>query len=164
MTEEKDAFARAFAITVGHEGVYSNHPADPGNWTGGAPNQGTLKGTKYGISAASYPDLDIAALSLEDARAIYKRDYWDRIGADALAPPLAILAFDAAVNNGVGRARQWLELAKREPFTRNACVELMARRINFMAQLPGWRNFGLGWSRRLTRLPYEAMAEETPQG
>ena len=154
------AFDRAFAITVGHEGGYSTNPADPGNWTGGAPNQGELRGTKFGISAASYPDLDIAALGLVEACAIYKRDYWDRIGADKLPPPLALLAFDAAVNNDVGRARQWLAQAAREPDTRNACVELMARRTDFMAQLPGWRNFGLGWSRRLARLPYEVMAHD----
>jgi len=150
-----DIFQRAFTTTVGLEGGYSSLSADPGNWTGGAPNAGDLKGTKYGISAASYPTLDIATLTLDQARAIYKRDYWDRIGADALAPSLALLAFDAAVNNGVGRAKQWLQLVQRQPDARAACIEFMAQRILFMASLPGWRNFGLGWARRLARLPYE---------
>jgi lysozyme family protein len=33
--------------------------------------------TKYGISKRSYPDLDIKKLTLDDACAIYKRDFWD---------------------------------------------------------------------------------------
>ena len=84
-----------------------------------------------------------------------------------LAPALALLAFDAAVNNGVGRAKQWLLLAQRQPDPRAACIEFMAQRTLFMASLPGWRDFGLGWARRLARLPYEAAVigwEEEEQG
>ena len=31
------------------------------------------------------------------------------------------------------------------------CCEFQARRMDFMAGLPGWRSFGLGWARRLCR-------------
>lgn len=153
-------FNRAFEIVIGHEGGYTNDPRDTGNWTGGAVNSGELKGTKYGISAASYPLFDIANLTLDDARAIYKRDYWDKVGADDLAPPLAMLVFDAAVNSGVGRACQWLRVSGAD--TDDACVEFMAQRINFMGGLKAWPTYGLGWSRRLARIPYEAMAMEDP--
>jgi lysozyme family protein len=157
-------FERAFANTVGEEGGYTTNPADPGNWTGGAVNAGELKGTNYGISAASYPALDISGLTLDQAHAIYRRDYWDRLRADDLPPALALLAFDAAVNNGVGRARAWLILAER-PDTKAACIEFMAQRTFFMGGLHNWQIFGLGWSRRLARLPYEAadlIAAEAP--
>ena len=40
------------------EGTLSLDPTDTGNWTGGAVGRGTLVGTKYGISAASYPTLE----------------------------------------------------------------------------------------------------------
>ena len=86
-----DAFAQAFEIVVGHEGGYSAEPQDPGNWTGGAVGQGHLAGTKFGISAAAYPDVDIAALTPDDAAAIYRHAYWERVHADALPPPLALL-------------------------------------------------------------------------
>ena len=39
----------------------------------------------------------------------------------------------------------------------DVCAEFGARRLLFMAGLPTWRVFGPGWSRRLSRLPYEAM-------
>ena len=99
-----DAFAKAFAIVIGEECGYCNDVADPGG------------ATKYGISHAAYPDLDIASLTLADAQAIYRRDYWDKISGDRLDPRLALLVFDAAVNNGVGRAGM-LSLLYQAPFT-----------------------------------------------
>ena len=51
-----DGFAAAIAMVLAHEGGFQGMPDDPGNWTGGRLGDGTLKGTKFGISAASYPD------------------------------------------------------------------------------------------------------------
>ena len=90
-------------------------------------------------------------------------------------PPLALLVFDAAVNNGVGRAVRWLQEALGVPpdgvMGRDTlaamdaqagrggalCAEFQARRLAFMAGLPTWRTFGTGWSRRLCALPFQAM-------
>jgi lysozyme family protein len=167
-------FEQAFAVVVGHEGGYDATRADPGNWTGGAVGRGELRGTKFGISAAAYPALDIANLALAAAQAIYRRDYWDRVQADALPPPLALLVFDAAVNNGPDRAIRWLQGAAGVaedgtigPATLTAvnagrgaaiCAEFLAQRLAFMAALPTWRVFGLGWARRLCALPYESLS------
>lgn len=169
------AFERAFAVVVGHEGGLSLNPADPGNWTGGVVGLGACRGTKFGVSAASYPGLDIAALSLAEAQAVYRRDYWERVQGDAMPAPLALLVFDAAVNNGVGRAIRWLQtavgvtadgvigeqtlaaVAARSGSGAGLLTEFQAQRLNFMAGLPTWRTFGLGWARRLCRLPYEAI-------
>ena len=152
-----DAFEQAFAQIIGNEGGFTSNQADPGNWTGHERGQGECRGTKFGISARAYPRLDIANLTLDGARAIYRRDYWDKLGADQLPGPLALLAFDAAVNNGLGRARQWLSLARTQSTGAAICAEFQAQRLTFMASLPTWRTFGLGWSRRLCRLPYEAL-------
>lgn len=57
--------------------------------------------TKFGISQKSYPHLDIANLTLSDALAIYKRDYWDKIGGDQIKRyTIAFAVFDMAVNRG----------------------------------------------------------------
>ena len=94
------AFDAAVAVVLAHEGGFQNDPNDPGNWTGGAVGAGLCRGTKYGISAKSYPDLDIAALGEADARTIYRRDWWDRLGLARLPAPLAAKLLDAAVNLG----------------------------------------------------------------
>jgi len=151
-------FEQAFTQIVGNEGGFSSNHADPGNWTGGRPGQGQCRGTKFGISAHAYPDVDVASLTLADAHAIYRRDYWDQLDVDRMPGPLALLVFDAAVNNGLGRARQWLNLARKQSTGAAICSEFLAQRLTFMASLPTWKTFGLGWSRRLCRLPYESLS------
>ena len=170
-----DAFEQALAFVIGHEGGYTAIASDPGNWTGGRCGTGECRGTNWGISAAAYPQIDIHALTEAQAGEIYRRDYWDRAGCGKLPPPLALLVFDAAVNNGVGRAVRWLQavhgvrqtgvigpdtLAAIEARTGHGaalCAEFQARRLAFMAGLPTWRTFGTGWSRRLCALPFQAM-------
>lgn len=98
------AFDQAFTELVGLEGNYSNDPRDPGNWTGGKENVGELKGTMYGISAASYPKLDIASLNLPKVKGIYLTDFWDRCKCDTLPDAIAIALFKEAVNLGVDGA------------------------------------------------------------
>jgi lysozyme family protein len=93
-------FDAAVAVVLAHEGGFQDDPQDPGNWSGGAIGAGVCRGTKFGISAKSYPDLDIAALGEADACAIYRRDWWDRLGLARLPAPLAAKLLDAAVNLG----------------------------------------------------------------
>ena len=159
-------FEQAFAVVVGTEGGLTNNPSDPGGRT------------KFGISQRAYPALDIAALTLDDARAIYHADYYAKIRGDDLPPPLAFLLFDGAVNCGVGRSVRWLQLALGVaqdgiigPVTLAAAhastpgwrvlADVVALRTMFTSNLPTWRVFGHGWSLRLARLPYQAMAIST---
>ena len=168
-------FEQAFDIVVKTEGGLSMNPGDPGNWTGGKVGIGQLKGTKWGISAAAYPDIDIAGLTPEGARDKYRPDYWDKVAGDHLPGPLALIMFDSAVNSGVGRAIKWLQAALGVPqkggigpVTLGAleakrgqgadlCAEVLALRIVFDASLPTWPANALGWSRRLAKLPFQSM-------
>jgi lysozyme family protein len=170
-----NTFENAFRVVIGEEGGYTANTADPGNWTGGRCGAGRCNGTKYGISAATYPALDIAALTLDEARAVYRRDYCDHVHGDDLPPTLALLVFDAAVNSGPGRAIKWLQAAlgvradgvlgpvslgaARDCAGNGAAVaaEYQAQRMVFLAGLPTWRTFGLGWARRICRLQFEAL-------
>ena len=106
-------FAASVAILLAHEGGFQKAPDDPGNWTGGRIGAGALKGTKYGISAAQYPALDIEGLSAGDAAAIYRRDWWDRFGLDRLPAMLAAKLLDAGVNIGMENALRALQRGLR---------------------------------------------------
>lgn len=132
------------------EGGYQNHPADKGNWTGCEVGEGENKGTKYGISACSYPDLDIANLTMEQADAIYFRDYWQASGADKLPWPYCLLAFDTAVLHGVGASRKWQQEAGNNPYA------FAARRLRVYTKLDNWQHFGAGWTNRVADLLTEA--------
>jgi lysozyme family protein len=163
-----DVFSRCLAFTLAEEGGFSNDAADPGNWTGGAVGAGALRGTKFGISAASYPSLNIEGLSEADAATIYRKDYWSVLAAEDLSYPVALAAFDAAVNAGARRSICWLQLAAGVdadgvlgPATRMAVAagdplglakEALVRRLDYTARLPDWSHFGLGWARRMINL------------
>lgn len=124
-------FDRAFEFVIGHEGGYVNDPQDPGGET------------KFGISKRSYPNLDIKSLTLEQAKDLYFRDYWVPAGCGSMADEaMAILVFDCAVNQGVGRAKQIAGRAKTP-------VEFQAERALHYASLPTFARYGRGWMRRL---------------
>ncbi|TSA80780.1 hypothetical protein FNU79_16180 [Deinococcus detaillensis] len=147
-----NGFNEAFEIVIGHEGGYGADPRDRGNWTDGAFGQkgGILKGTKYGVAAHAYPTLDIRNLTLEDARAIYKQNYWDRAACDHLPPPLALVVFDTAINSGVSRALGFLAQTKD-------WVRYLDLRLQFLQSLTSWKTFGKGWQRRVNTLRTQAQ-------
>ncbi|RUM19290.1 hypothetical protein EFQ99_31470 [Rhizobium vallis] len=105
----KGNISACLPITLAYEGGFTADRRDPGNWTGGAVGKGILKGTKYGIAAASYPNLDIAKLTIADVRPIYERNYWRPLGAEALPAGLDLVTFDFGVNSGTARAARTLQ-------------------------------------------------------
>jgi lysozyme family protein len=146
-------FDDAFTRVIGHEGGYVNNPRDPGGET------------KYGISKRQYQHLDIKNLTLSDAKAIYKRDYWGPAGCDAVPEGVKFDLFDMAVNSGVAQAVRALQKAVGVdvdgilgPNTLAAVVNMnparLAARFNgvrlmFLVTLTGWEAFGRGWARRI---------------
>lgn len=109
MVSDEVKWAKCIDFVLQHEGGFQNRADDPGNWTGGRVGKGRLVGTRYGISAASYPDLDIANMGVSQAANIYRRDYYAAGGCDLLPYPLAIILFDACVNQGVPWATRELQ-------------------------------------------------------
>ena len=94
-------FNRCISLILAEEGGLSNHRQDPGGLT------------KYGIGQRSYPTLNIAALTLSEAQALYRRDYWNPIHGDELPSGLDLLMLDCAINQGVVTAIQLLQQAIR---------------------------------------------------
>ena len=148
-------FSACIPHILSHEGGYVNHPADPGGET------------KYGISKRAYPHLDIAALTLDDAAAIYERDYWLAVRANRFPAGVALLLFDSAVNQGPQTAVKLLQKALRVaedgdpgPITQQAALDQVpdilalyaTERARYYALLPTVRAFARGWYRRLFAL------------
>lgn len=93
MTPADQVFEAIIGQTLAHEGGYSKNSSDAGGET------------NYGISKRSYPDVDIKNLTLEEAKAIYKRDFWDNQGYSQIQDiDLASKVFDLGVNMGTKNA------------------------------------------------------------
>ena len=158
-------FDLAFERVVGHEGGFTADPKDRGNWTTGVIGQGQCNGTKFGISAMSYPTLDIKNLTIEQAKVIYKRDFWDRAQADQYDAAIAYQLFDIAVNNGNGNAIRMLQravnvaddgqigprsiAAVKAMTVTDVIMRLNAERLLFITKLSTWPTYGKGWTNRV---------------
>jgi lysozyme family protein len=101
---------KCYSKTLKFEGGFQKFFNDKGNWTGGRIGIGELKGTKFGISAASYPTLDIESLTKEQAIEIYRRDYWNSLKLSLVdSNRIAWKVFDIAINCGTGAAAKMLQ-------------------------------------------------------
>jgi lysozyme family protein len=152
-------FDKCVAHILKAEGGYVNDPRDPGGET------------KYGISKRAYPEVDIASLTLDQAKAIYERDYWNPVQGDEVAWPLCLFVFDSAVNQGTHAAIRMMQKALGTsddgilgPETlRLAAVarqwhaaKFMALRARRYATTANADAFGEGWLIRLFTIAMEA--------
>jgi len=157
-------FSDVFTLVVGTEGAaLSSDPADPGNWSSGVVSQGSFVGSKYGISAAAFPNVNIANLTYAQAQALAKQNYWDPYQLDQLNPLMAYLIFDAAYNgfahlvttiqgiagvaqDGIIGAQTIAALRALSP--QRFALAFMAARFNYWASCANWPADGRGWVNR----------------
>lgn len=149
------AFDRAFDRLIGNEGGLVDNPSDPGGLT------------QWGISQRSYPAADIRALTREDARAIYLKDFWLRGRMDEYDPAIAFQVFDFAVNSGIETALRALQRAAlvaddghigpvtvatiKETSVTDIIMRFIAERLIYWTGLSTWSEFGRGWARRAAK-------------
>jgi lysozyme family protein len=125
-------FEKAFAQTLIHEGGYVNDPADYGGET------------KYGISKKAHPDVNIKNLTLENAKDIYYREYWQAMGFENIYDDeLAAKMFDIRVN-----------------FRHQTFEELMRRALASVQCNPNMLNSNMSWGRDMLWLINRADPKE----
>lgn len=144
-------FDEAFNRLMKYEGGYSNNPNDPGGET------------KYGISKAAYPDLDIRNLTIEQAKDIYFKEFWQFL--PALPDKLDYAVFDFAVNSGTQTATRYLQRVLgvaddgyfgpvSQKALENSILPFIYKsynleRMRFMTKLKDFNTFGRGWISRV---------------
>jgi lysozyme family protein len=147
-----------------HEGeAYVNDPNDPGGET------------KYGISKRSYPRIDIKSLTRDDAKEIYRNDFW--IPLRGLPDSVLFQLFDFAVNSGIGNAIRGIQRAINVaddghwgPYSQSQAalisesdllMRVIAERMRFMVKLKNFKHHGGGWMNRMAaNLIYAAEDNE----
>lgn len=100
MSDRQDLlFKLALGWIFDAEGGDADHPDDRGGRT------------RYGISQAAYPNINVASLTRDHAAKLYERDYWLKACCDKLPAGLAIAHFDGAVQHGPTTAIRLLQRA-----------------------------------------------------
>ncbi len=148
----KASFENLIGRILGHEGGYVNDPTDPGGET------------KWGISKRSYPNVNIAALTKDDAIEIYRRDFWKPILGDRFHDGVAYQLLDGAVNSGIKQSIRFLQqaldvaddgifgpvsiAASQDKPEFYQVMRFVAFRMKFQTKLKNWPNHGKGWTNR----------------
>ncbi len=172
-TEDFHRFAPLTFAIEGRDRL-SLDPADPGNWTGGEPGKGTLRGTRWGFSAASFPEVDIEHLTEDLATGLAFAHVWLPAKCTLMPPALALLMYDAAFQHGVRGATEILQRAlgvgadgdfgaatqsalagvvKAEAPTFSAVrIAFQAQRMVHMAAQRSWQEYPVAFAERLCRV------------
>jgi lysozyme family protein len=158
----KENYNQALIELLKHEGGYSNNPADPGG------------PTNFGITLADYRKYidstgnaaDVRAMTVDQAKAIYRAKYWDAQRCDELPPGVDYAIFDYGVNSGIGRSGKVLRRVLQMPSESSTVTSDVIRaantrqpaalvgaicdeRLRFLQGLGTWGTFGAGWTRRV---------------
>ena len=163
-------FDACLAHLLKHEGGFSAHPQDPG----GVTNLGVTQAVWEDWTDRAVNEAEMRALTPEKVKPLYKELYWDRVKGDKLPAGVDYCVFDAAVNSGVRRASQWLQISlgvtadgsigpqtlamtlatSPDTIIRNYC----AQRLKFLEGLSTWPTFGGGWGRRVAEVKATALS------
>ena len=149
-------------VVLEHEGGYVNDPDDPGGET------------NFGVAKRSHPDVDIANLTKDGAKEIYKEHYWDKNKVESLPEYLRHIYFDMCVNFGRGGAVRVLQRAANAknrdkievdggmgPATLKAIQNVELERVrsyrvlrfaNLVIKKPEQERFWFGWYKRATEV------------
>jgi len=163
-------YATALTRLLAHEGGYSNHPDDPGG------------PTKFGITINDYrryvkpgaDAADVKAMTVDEAKAIYRAKYWDAQRCDELPAGVDYAVFDYGVNSGIGRSGKVLRRVLSLPDTtykisddviaeaKRADAKVLVaaicdERLRFLKALTTWPVFGKGWGRRVAEVRTAAL-------
>lgn len=151
------SFDECFTRLMGHEGAYSNNPADPGGET--------MWGITKRVAVENGYTGAMADLRQDQAMAIARSAYWLPVKGDSLPEGVAFDVFDGAYNSGVGQSVRWLQralgvaddgvpgpvtlLAANNANGADLSRKFNGQRLMFMTQLSTWPTFGKGWARRI---------------
>jgi len=153
------------------EGGYVNHPADPGGPTNKGVTQRVYDAWR---TRRGKPKNDVRHITRQEAEAIYKAQYWDKVMGDDLPSGVDYAVLDFAVNSGVHRAVKFAQEIVGVPVdgvmgqvTLTAIVgfgsvqlidRLCDKRFAFVRRLRTYRVFGKGWEVRISRVKNASMA------
>jgi lysozyme family protein len=161
----QSVYQAALAHISAYEGGEVNDPSDPGGHTNMGITQRTLDRVRRKHPDAGLP-ISVSDLTRANVEFIFRVEYWNPCRCSDLPGAIAIMAFDCAVNQGIGDAIRFIQrsagatvdglIGPKTIAAANHCDS--AKMLREMAALRGYDyalldnlddRFGLGWMRRL---------------
>lgn len=171
-----DGFDRALAHVLSLEGGWTDDPADPGGPTYRGITLATLaahRGERLDASSRARLTRQLCELNDAGIAAIYHQRYWLRASCHLLPAPIALMHFDAAANQGPGRAIRMLQasvgavvdgevgpetLGKTRRTDPTQTLERYAEaRRDAYRRLASFPRFGRGWLARVEKTRKAAL-------
>ena len=107
-------FEHAVAVVLAHEGGLVDDPADPGGVTNFGISFRFVDALDEDIDSDGDVDAaDVRDMTRDQAKALYRREFWDRYGYGKFHLTVATKVFDLAVNMGPRQAHKCLQRACR---------------------------------------------------
>lgn len=181
----KDNFELCFTrlVSPAIEGGYGNDKYDKG----GPTNFGVIQ-TEYNAYRArkGLVAQSVRFISLDEAREIYRYQYWNTCKCDDLPSGLDWIVFDAAVNSGPVQSAKWLQRGinqcvpktnypaigvdghigletedrARDIYFNNSTLlinTICDLRLGMLRKLSNWWRFGKGWTNRVNLVHKQAV-------
>jgi lysozyme family protein len=99
-------FERAQEIIREFEGKFVDHPDDPGGATNFGITRATLAEWRNVLDVSV---ADVKNLSYNEAKEIYKKNYWDKNNCGEMPGPVALVVYNTGVHCGTGTAACYLQ-------------------------------------------------------
>ena len=164
-------FERCLDLVLLQEGGFTCDPQDPGGATNWGITIGELRRWR-GDDQVTVED--VKSLTKEQAREIYRANYWNLMKCEDLPPGVDLIVFDMGVNAGPSRSVRMLQKiigvdddGAVGPVTITAATTMDAadiirnmseRRLDYYRSLSTWPHFGRGWSNRTNNVMKAALA------
>jgi hypothetical protein len=162
-------FDLCLQVVLRQEGGFSNDAADPG----GATQMGITEHSLAAWRGRPVTAEEVRDLSAEEAKEIYRAQYWNLMRCEDLPRGIDLMVFDFGVNAGPGTAVRMLQRAvgvKPDgavgPYTLRAAtsaeaaplIEALAQaRLDYYRGLSAFARFGRGWTRRVEDVRRQAL-------
>ena len=142
-----ELFKKALNFVLKWEGGYVNNPNDKG----GATNKGITQSTYNSwLISKELQRKDVKFISQKEVEDIYYKNYWLKAGCQKMSKIFAVLAFDTAVNMGVGRVQEFLKAAQwKDP---EKFIKAREEKYREFAKYGNQKIFLRGWLNRLNDL------------
>ena len=162
-------FDLCLQVVLAKEGGFADDPADPG----GATQMGITAHTLAAWRGRPVSAEEVRALPAEEAKEIYRAQYWNLMRCEDLPRGVDLAVFDFGVNAGPATAVKALQRAIGTmpdgavgPFTLRAAQSADTRalvgaicqaRLEFYRGLAGFARFGRGWTSRVEDVRRQAL-------